>query len=142
MKRNVQNYEMYLESLENNVNKIEGVAEILALIGDNLESGWKGDKLQESFDCVVLGDVEHTHEEAEGHTTYNGWYEKLEELAKRNPELQQIILMIDENRETLWEHGLGETFSCVITEDIEVTVSDEDYNNIYNGWYEILKELA
>ena len=66
---------------DNNGDKIEGLREILGLIQDNSTSGWKGEELQGSLDCVALQDVRHTHEDDADFIEYNGWYEKLEKLA-------------------------------------------------------------
>lgn len=137
--KKLKNFKMYLESLDS---KIDGMEELLSLIDDNIDSGWKGDELQESTDCVILEDVTHTHDESEGFTTYNGWYERLLEMSKYNPELEHVVQLIDDNKDDLWEHGLESTFQCVILENIDLIQDGDSYINTYNGWYEELKNLG
>ena len=135
----LKNFKMFLESTSE-VNT--SISEVIELINDNMNSGWKGSELEGSFECVILEDVEHTHDDADGTVdVYNGWYEKLLELQYFYPELPEIIELINDNKEDLWDHGLDFTFSCVITEDIDLD-EDESYTNIYNGWYEKLQSLA
>ncbi len=73
---------------------------------------------------------------------YNGWVEKIQELASVNPALNTILKLIEENNDDLWTDDLETVFSCVILEDIAVDhETNNEYLHKYNGWFESLQQI-
>jgi len=138
MNKRIKNWKLFTESVDLETHPLNV---LIKMIDANKDSGWKGEKLQSSFDCVITSDVEHTHDESYS-LEYNGWVEKMQELSSQYPELNDILKLVEDNNEDLWEHGLDDTFSCVILEDIAVDEGNNEYLHKYNGWYEQLVEFV
>jgi hypothetical protein len=87
------------------------------------DSGWYGEEMQDSTQCIRDG----------------AWEKKLRKFSK-NPEVKKLLKKIDENGFSLWEDSLEDTFGCTVTED--VYNDDGSLELEYNGWYEDLKKLT
>jgi hypothetical protein len=131
----IKSFNKFFESNTNEINSL------IQKIKDCGTSGWAGERLETSFECITLEDTDLDSDEWVG-AEYNGWFEELLELSKTNEELKPIIDKIDENRYDLWDHELKNTFQCVILEDIDLDEDEEETDPIYyNGWFEDLQKL-
>ncbi|CAG7580412.1 MAG: hypothetical protein SLAVMIC_00402 [uncultured marine phage] len=94
------------------------------------DSGWYGEHLVESTECVNLD---------------NGWDDDLETL-KDVPGVAEILQKISDNQWDLWEGSLEETFTCILTESLyedgERKYEEGPLLVKYNGWYEDLMNLG
>lgn len=127
----IKNFKMFLESIDSNTNTIQ---EVIELMNQCVDSGWKGEELEKAFECVLLSDSNNVE--------YNGWYEKLVSLKSSIPELNEIDKLITLNTESLWNHDLENTFECVILEDIDINEPQHGIEPlIYNGWDKKLELL-
>ena len=130
---NVKNFKLFLESLDDPVLE-SSIQEVITLMNQCVESGWKGEELDRSYECIVLEDSAKVQ--------YNGWYEKLVNLKSSTPELNEIDKLISLNTDSLWNGDLEDTFQCVILEDIDVDEPSNDIEPlIYNGWDKKLELL-
>ena len=135
---NIKKYNEYHLNENSQTLLQEQMSNVVNKIKNNMSSGWKGTELESSFECVSLTDVENGDDDV---IVYNGWYEILEGL-KYKPEVLAILIKIHENEEDLWTHDLEDTFSCVVTEDMDWVDDDGEYEVKYNGWYEDIQRLA
>jgi hypothetical protein len=105
---------------------------IWSKILESRDSGWYGEELEGSTECVNLD---------------NGWLADLDQY-KDDSQIKSVLDKIEENRFDLWNDDLEDTFECILTEDLY----EDDYweNNKkmdgglkvqYNGWMEDLEEL-
>lgn len=96
--------------------------DIIVKLEESQSYGWYGDELEETIQCVTLE---------------NGWLEDLNELEMGN--VPEILSKIEENRFDLWEDDMGDTFECILTEDL---YDGGELVSKYNGWYEDLINLS
>lgn len=94
---------------------------IMDLLMDSKDSGWYGNNLDDSFQCVRVD---------------SGWLNLLNTQYGGDDLMIKLIDKINECNVSLWEDGLEDTFECVILEDI--LDENDDIIMVYNGWYEDL----
>lgn len=97
--------------------------DIVRKLGESQSSGWYGETLEESTDCVRLE---------------NGWLSDIEQI--ESLDTNEILSKIEENRFDLWENDLENTFECILTDDLYD--DNEELITQYNGWYEDIVNLS
>lgn len=136
MNKKIKDWKSFNESI-NPTGFIQSIEELIETINLNLFEGWKGEELDESYQCVIV----ETITDSSGTTIeYSGWFEQLEHLMEENPNngLEPIFEKIKDSITDLWNERLTETFEACLIESIDESgISFE-----YNGWYEDLQTLV